>query len=440
LILRARIVAPVAQPPIENGAVALEQGKIISAGKWEDYSSLPGALDLGDVILLPGLVNAHCHLDYSHLGGQIPPATLFPDWVKQLIVIKNATSLEGFRDSWLAGARMLAETGTTTVADIESFPELLSAVLPRMPLRLYSFLEILGPRLQPGAVAGKIQEYLAKVPFPEGVSDTSGPFPGGGVNPGWWFGLSPHAPYSTTPELLAACQQMAAAKGWRITSHVAESEAEFEMFMYAQGAMHEWLRSQRDMSDCGRGSPLRCFTSAGLVNSAFLAIHLNYLWFDDADLLAQAGASVVHCPRSHRYFQHGRFPHHALRRAGVNICLGTDSLSSMETPPNGPLELNLFSEMQTLAAWDNTLAPEYIVSLATVNGARALGLSGVVGEISPGACADLIAIPYAGDASRAFEAIVQHRGPVLASMVAGRWVVPPVYLPSAPNLPWLATG
>lgn len=443
MILRARIVLPVARPPIENGAVVIDSGKICRVGKWEELGSHEDAIDLGEVILLPGLVNAHCHLDYSGMGGKILSPSSFTDWIKLLIGLKNATSTQEFQHAWLEGAHMLAQTGTTTVADVEAFPEILKDVLPSMPLRVFSFLEVLNPRLSQLSPEEILQNALKQVPFPGGSTareqDASWPkpFQAGGVNPGWWFGLSPHAPYSTTPELLQTCQKMAAANGWRVTAHISESEPEFEMYMYARGLMYDWLKNQRSMEDCGHGSPLGGFTRAGLINQAMLAVHMNYLWHDDAAVLGRQDASVVHCPRSHRYFRHGCFPRRTLETAGVNVCLGTDSMASMEAI-KGVLELNMFSEMQMLASWDNTISPANILRMSTLHGATALGLKGLIGEISPQAYADLIVIPYKGKVDSVYEAIIHHQGPVAASMVGGRWVVPPAALGLTDHLPLIA--
>ncbi len=131
---------------------------------------------------------------------------------------------------------------------------------------------------------------------------------------------------------------------------------------------------------------------------------------------------MVHCPRSHAYFRHAPFPYEELAAAGVNVCLGTDSLASVtpERPP-GP-ELNMFAEMQTFAAARPAIAPPEILRLATCNGARALGLQGRVGEINEGGWADLITIPFSGKIEEAESAAVNCRGTVATSMIEGRWV------------------
>src|SRR5437899_1842745 len=138
-------------------------------------------------------------------------------------------------------------------------------------------------------------------------------------------GLSPHAPYSTMPELLKLSAATARAKGWRLVTHVAESDLELEMFLHARGKMFDWLqRNERDMSDCGLGSPVEHLERLGYLADNLLAVHVNYLAPGDAALLARRGVSVAHCPRSHVFFQHHRFPREELAGVGVNICLGTD--------------------------------------------------------------------------------------------------------------------
>ena len=244
----------------------------------------------------------------------------------------------------------------------------------------------------------------------------------GGVG---WVGLSPHAPYTATPALLEQAARAAQRRGWRLVTHVAESEEEFAMFRYGQGTMFDWLKGQRDMSDCGRGSPVQHLEHCGYFGPNVLAVHANYLDRRDASVLAANGVSVVHCPRSHDYFRHLKFPREELEKAGVNICLGTDSLASVRKESGRAPTLSLFAEMQALARATPELAPETILRMATVNGARALGLDGVAGEILPGAAADLIALPLRGNARDVVESVIHFGGEVAASMIGGEWAVAP---------------
>ena len=191
------------------------------------------------------------------------------------------------------------------------------------------------------------------------------------------------------------------------------------MFMFRRGPMFEWLEHQRPMDDCGHGSPVRHLDRCGLLGARHLLAHVNYLWDGDARLLAERGASVVHCPQSHAYFRHHRFPRTDLAEAGVNLCLGTDSLASTRFAKGRPQELSLFDEMRVLAATDSQVSPDEILAMATVNGARALGLLGEVGAIAPGHKADLVAVPFSGELSRATDAVVHHDGDVAAAWIDG---------------------
>ena len=413
MMLRARIVVPVSRPPIEDGVVCLSGDRIVWVGRRAEVAashSYGEETDLGETILLPGLINAHCHLDYTGMAGQISPPKNFTDWIKSMVALKSSWSLEEFAVSWRRGAEMLLRTGTTTVADIEAVPELIPSAWQSTPLRVISFRELLNVKSrQPAAeiVERAVNDWL-------GLPEAQGR-----------VGLSPHAPYSTSPELLELAARAAHRRNWRLTTHVAESEQEFEMFMYRQGAMFDWLKGQRDMSDCGHGSPVQHLERGGCLDENLLAAHVNYLWRHDAGVLGRNRVSVAHCPRSHDYFRHLRFPREDLEGAGVNLCLGTDSLATTRKERDQQLELNLFAEMQMLAAKSPELAPEKILRMATVNGAQALGRKRELGELSPNALADVIAIPFAGPEQEVFEAIVHHTGEVAASMIGGAWAVPP---------------
>ena len=408
MLLRARILLPISAPPIENGAVLLSENRVVAAGSWRDLaaSARQPAVDLGPVILLPGLINAHCHLDYTEMTG-LPPQKQFPDWIKGLLALKAAASYTDYAEAWLRGAKMLARTGTTSVADVEAVPELLPEVWSSTPLRVFSFLEMTGvkSRRLPAEILREAAAKIKSLPSARGSA-----------------GLSPHALYSTTPALLRQTAALARRRRWRVTMHVAESMDEHEMYAARRGPLFDWLKRQRDMSDCEHRTPVQQVRHYGLLGDNFLAIHANYL--DDADVaaLAESGSSVVHCPLSHAYFGHAPFPFQKLREAGVNVCLGTDSLASVKVSRRAKAELNMFTELRAFAAAHPEVAPETIVRMATLNGARALGWERQAGGIFQQALADLITIPFHGKTEEAWLAAVHHTGPVSASMIDGKWV------------------
>jgi cytosine/adenosine deaminase-related metal-dependent hydrolase len=154
-------------------------------------------------------------------------------------------------------------------------------------------------------------------------------------------------------------------------------------------------------------------------------IHANLLAPGDAELLGRNRVHVVHCPRSHDYFSHPPFPRRQLADAGVNLCLGTDSLATVRKTKHQKLELNLFEEMRRLAAADKTVLPREILRMATINGAKALGMAGQIGELSKNAFADLIAIPFAGKNEDICDAVLHHASTVSASMIDGQWAIAP---------------
>jgi len=387
--------------------------RFAAVGRWRDLSaSFSGkTLDLGEMVLLPGLVNAHCHLDYTHMAGQFPPPKIFTDWLKLITTTKAEWAYSEFAASWLAGAEMLLRTGTTTVGDIENVPELLPDVWEATPLRVVSLLEMTGirSRRDPKMILQETARRIETLPAGRCLA-----------------GLSPHAPYSTLPELVRLSAEMARRRKWPMAIHVAESAQEFEMFVDGKGEMFDWLRrSQRDMSDCGHGSPVQHLERCGALRDNLLAIHVNYLAEKDAALLARRKVNIVHCPRSHAYFRHDPFPLRDLTRPGINLCLGTDSLASVHKTRRESVELNLFEEMRAFAANQPKMPPKRILQMVTVNAARALGLKGQVGEVSPAAFADLIAVPFAGEAAEVYDAIVHHSGNVAASMIDGHWAIAP---------------
>lgn len=409
-ILRSRVVLPMSRPAIADGAVVVSGQRIRALGRWDAVrKEFPRAnvTDLGDVALLPGLINAHCHLEYTDLAGELLPPKQFSDWLKLIVAAKGVRADADFAKAWQRGAKQLLATGTTTVADIVA----LTAIQPQpTPLRVFSFLEMTGVRSQQppaqivSAAANKIkawrkQERLA--------------------------GFSPHAPYSTTAELLRHTGTVARQKRWRVTTHVAESTEEMEMFREARGRMFDWLSSQRDCADCGVNSPIQHLAKQRLLGPNFLAIHVNSLAPGDAALLARSESSVVHCPRSHTFFGHPKFPFAELSRAGVNICLGTDSLASIEGRGKTPPTLNMFAELRAFARKNPGTPAGTILQLATLNGARALGLTGKIGQLSKGAFADLMAIPCREKLADVPDAVLHHRGDISASLINGKWAIAP---------------
>ena len=250
LLLRARTVLPISRPAIDDGAVLVEGNRIRAVGPWAGISSAGHqVVDLGESILLPGLINAHCHLDYTGMAGRIAPTRDFAQWIKAIMALKGSWTDVDYARSWAEGARQLVESGCTSVADIEAVPSVLLESWNSTPLRATSFIEMTCVRAQSSPAEIVADAIRIAEAMPPGRSRAA---------------LSPHAPYSTLPELLRLAGAASRDRGWPVTAHLSESADEFDMFMYRRGPLFEWLRTQRDMGDCGIGSPVQALDRAGL--------------------------------------------------------------------------------------------------------------------------------------------------------------------------------
>jgi cytosine/adenosine deaminase-related metal-dependent hydrolase len=373
MLYLADLVLPISAPPITHGAVRVEGAEITAVGPASELLAQEGepVTDLGASTLLPGLINAHCHLDFTRFKGAIAPKQSFTEWIKTINALRRSFSTQDYLDSIAEGFDLLAEGGVTTVANIEAFPELLPH-LPVPPLRTWWFLELIDVRSR----INEDETLLGALSFFES-------------HPEWLggFGLSPHAPYTASIDLYRLARTCGEKYGMLSTTHIAESVEEHEMFCHARGSMYDFLAGLgRDNSDCGQGSAVSHLIEHGVIGPGCIIAHLNYLQDYDYELVARSGASVVHCPKCHTYFGHAPFPMKMLREYGVNVCLGTDSLAS-----NTSLDMRAeMREAQTL----HGLGDREVLEMVLLNGARALGQQGKLGEITPGSVADLVSFPH----------------------------------------------
>jgi aminodeoxyfutalosine deaminase len=423
MIIRARIVATMDRPPIENGAVAVSGNRIIDVGRFDDIKRRNTAetIDLGEQVLLPGLINAHCHLDYTCLRGKIPPDRSFTDWIRAINEQKAKLSPNDYVASINDGFEEAKRFGTTAIANLTAFPELISQVQP--PIRTWWFAELIDIRAPEHAnelVDAAIESLATSRPEPV-LSEVEGGAP---------WGLAPHALFTASSNLFRRCEEIAQNDNVLLITHLAESREEMEMFRHASGPLYDFLKAVgRPMNDCGNQTPLERFVhligSGGSPNRLktievnrpyppWIVAHLNELTESDFDLLERSNSKfhVVHCPRSHNYFGHSPFAFERLRSLKFNICLGTDSLASNQT-------LSLFDELRTFQKNFPQVSPEEIFQMVTVNPARALRHENVLGQIRPGFGADLIAIRCSGSTD-IFEQIIACDAPVSWSMVNGQ--------------------
>ena len=407
MILRARVVVTMDGPPIENGAVVISGDRVLDVGKFPEVSGRHAGeeiVDLGEQALLPGLINAHCHLDYTCLRGKIPPQKSFANWIRAINAEKAKLSEQDYLASIADGFAEAKRFGTTTIANLTAFPELIPQVNP--PIRTWWFAELIDVR-NPNRTSDLVELAIDAM---KRARDS-----GGGI------GLAPHALFTASANLYRRCEEIARCENILLTTHLAEAREEMSMFHDASGPLYEFLKSiGRDMSDCGHETPFAWFAKiAGApagrtLITEWIVAHLNELAESDFELLEESTSKlhVVHSPRSHAYFGHSRFPFERLRSLGFNICLGTDSLASNE-------DLSLFAEMRAFQRSEPAFSPKEVLEMVTGNAALALGKPQALGRIHANRFADLIAIPCSETAD-VFEEILEFDRPVDWMMVAGK--------------------
>jgi cytosine/adenosine deaminase-related metal-dependent hydrolase len=360
-------------------------------------------VDLGEVTVLPGLINAHCHLEYGLLRGAILPSRNFPQWIGRINALKRTLTDADYVHGIEVGLQELRRYGVTTVLNILSAPQVLPLLSPPV-IRSWFCLELIDVRPRPWIDDYAFGSWLFFEPARSWL---------GG------FGLSPHAPYTTSADLYRLSNTYAQSLQMPLTTHVSESSAEYEMFASGRGELFDFLQNMgRRMDDCGAMSPLRYLLSSNLIGKRCIIVHANELDQADFALLAKPdwrGLSIVHCPKSHRFLHHRRFCLEKLCEIGLNVSIGTDSLASNDS-------LNLFSEMRMAHRNYPSLSSLDLLKMVTVNPAQALQQENKLGRIAPGYLADAIAIPYSGDAEMVHDAIVENRSSIEWMIVDGKLV------------------
>jgi cytosine/adenosine deaminase-related metal-dependent hydrolase len=401
--LRARWVFPVEGVPIEHGVVEVTAGRITAVGAGT------GAVthELGNVAILPGLVNAHTHLELSDIDAPLSPSGPFTAWLRAVIGHRRQrpAAEETAGRILRAGARECLLSGTTLVGDIVSSDwseETTAAPWPR-PV---AFLELLG--LAPD----RIEPQLARArrhlrPGPEGAAA------GRSVR-----ALSPHAPYSVHPRLLAGLIDLASEFGVPLAMHLAETAAERELVEQGTGEFVEFLTSLGVWQPgvIPRGLRILDYLQELAVLSRVLVVHGNDLTVEELDFLATwQGASVVYCPRTHAWFGHQRHPWLELLARGVNVAIGTDSRASNP-------DLSLWNELLFLRRRHPQVAPARLLELGTLRGARALGQEVETGSLAAGKRADLAIIELPrGDSSDPYSLLFDRAARVAGVMSGGAW-------------------
>ena len=374
---KAAWVIPVDRPPFENGVVEIHDGRITAIRSALPHESCE---DLGDVAVLPGLVNAHTHLEFSLVEQPFQPALPFTDWIRSLVAYRRREFGPHSADTFVAlniGAIQAVESGTTLLGEIATLGWG-EVALPTHPPRIVAFRELIG--LRPETVELQLEsaeEWLR-------LASGNLALPERNVT----YGLSPHAPYSVSPELLVRSVELAKRFGAPVAMHVAETRDELEFLANSRGSFVEMLKSFGAWPEGGLPIGRRTLDVLRVLADAprALVVHGNYLADDELDFIAaRPHMSVVYCPRTHEFFQHEPHPWRQLLAKGANVALGTDGRGSNP-------DLSLWNELVFLRERFPDIAPSTLLQLGTLAGARALGCEHECGTITVGKRADLMVV------------------------------------------------
>jgi cytosine/adenosine deaminase-related metal-dependent hydrolase len=386
----ARWVFPVDTPPLAGGSVTIEAERIAAV---QPQGARTADVDLGNVALLPGLVNAHTHLDLSGLRGQAPPTPDFTRWLRQVIAHRRARTPEQVQEDIQAGLAESLRFGTTLLGDISGDGSSWG-LLADAPLRAVVFREFLGlPADRAAAAWERLDRWLAS------VRDTST----------CRRGVSPHAPYSVRSSLFFA----AASAGVPVAVHLAETAVEQELLLRRRGPFVPFLRELDVWDPTGLAEDtdhiLRLLTNPC---TPTLLIHGNFL---SATTTIPRNASIVYCPRTHAAFGHPPHPFCEFLARGVRVAVGTDSLASNP-------DLDVLAEIRFLHARYPDVPGATLLRMATLSGAEALGWAGETGSLTPGKSADLVVLPLTDqEREDPHQLVLASDGAVRDVMCGGRW-------------------
>ena len=369
---------PISEPPIRDGWLAVDRGRVVALGAAGKRVLSDGAsvVDLGEVAVMPGLVNAHTHLELSYLRDEVPPASQFVTWIRGVMKARRQRPDPGGREILDAVDRALTEAeacGTAIVGDISN--------------TLVTF----GPLTRSRLAAVVFYELIRfNTPDPEGVVATAlTDLEALAATERVRVSLAAHAPYSVAPLLLRAIRLAIEREPFMPYSiHVSESAEEVEFIRSGGGpwrALLEEIGAWDPAWVPPGGTPVQFLDDSGFLDGRLLAVHGVQMTTADLDRLVARGTTLVTCPRSNGHTGAGAPPIEDFYNYGVKVAVGTDSLASSP-------DLNVFSELATMRALAPTVSAGALLDSATRQGARALGFDHDYGTIEPGKSGRLLVV------------------------------------------------
>lgn len=395
--LRAPLIMTMHGPALHDHAIGITGDRITYLLPIAEAPRDSEPIDLPHTTLIPGFVNAHCHMDLSHLRNRVPFQGSFTEWIRALVALRDPLTEDGIRRA----TGELQNSGVTTLVDHVGASSKLSHIID-IPLRKHLFLEVIGVTTETADNSLALQRQRARTLQDSGIAAIP----------------SPHATYSVHPEVF---QKMV--PSGPLSIHCAESDEEWELFTQGRGNLWEFVRDLSHVTPAnepgstfwmpaqGRhdksNTPISYLSKNNLLpRSPWFAVHCNTLTDGDIALLKKSQATVVHCPRSHAFFNHPPFPLEKLRAASVPVAIGTDSLASC---PN----FDFLEELRALREEFGFLKTEDILEMACAPLTPALSPRGR-GGVPVGAFADIIGLRSQNDLLA---------GPVTFSIIGGQRVI-----------------
>ena len=370
MIYQADWLLPMDDAPLLRGWMKVEGGRVVAMGS---EAALPPDVEVQQFpgcVLLPGFINAHCHLELTALKNRIPAGKSFPVWVEELRGLTTGLSSEDYRQSVKEGISLLLRGGATTVIDVGNTGDALS-VLSESPMRSFALVETLG--LDP-SLAESRSEHAASLA--NQLANTAR----------FRTGVALHAAYSCSRDLLVKVNAFQKERKLPVSIHAAESAEEAELFSSASGSLQKYCRSIfPEAPEHWATSPLRWLEENLLLQEGALVIHGNHLYERDLEILLRRKSTVVHCPSSHAFFGHKAFPYAELRQRGIPVCLGTDSLASGDS-------LSMLDQIRMFRKNFSEVTAQKALRMATTVAARALKMPRELGVLGPRYRADFIAV------------------------------------------------
>jgi len=367
----ARWVVPVTRPVIENAGVAISKGRIIAVESAKDllrkFSEASEITYHEDALIMPCLVNVHCHLELSFASGRIPAGLGFSGWLKKLMSLRHEKMKSGDASIKMAASKALEELfsrGVCAIGDVGSSEvgiDAVSGMNKRHAMWSISFREIIHPFA-----------HEVSLPDPADVSSARDR-----RRPAW----CPHSVYTCSRQALKAIKKWCSRKDMPFSIHCSESPEEMEFVKTGRGPiagiLEERGRNIRAFFSAAP-SPVRLLEEAGVLDPATVCVHCVHVDQKDINILSEKGCHICLCPGSNQYIGSGKAPvEQIFASASRRVCLGTDSLASNES-------LSIFGEMKKIMESARGISPELVLNAGTINGARALGLFSQIGSLEAG--------------------------------------------------------